>query len=108
MLLLLTGITASADVLGEQNGGWSTYMGAFTYFHNVQFNSDSVGKQNEYYVEYTPNEDAVPIVVNGASIWGTRNIKQAEQYMQENGLRPLAGINADYFSSRQVFRWVIQ
>ena len=45
MLLLLTGITASADVLGEQNGGWSTYMGAFTYFHNVQFNSDSVGKQ---------------------------------------------------------------
>ena len=40
----------------------------------------------------------VPIVVNGASIWGTRNIKQAEQYMQENGLRPLAGINADYFS----------
>lgn len=97
-LLLLTGITASADVLGEQSGGWSTYMGAFTYFHNVQFNSDSVGKQNEYYVEYTPNEDAVPIVVNGASIWGTRNIKQAEQYMQENGLRPLAGINADYFS----------
>ena len=83
-------------------------MGAFTYFHNVQFNSDSVGKQNEYYVEYTPNEDAVPIVVNGASIWGTRNIKQAEQYMQENGLRPLAGINADYFHSRQVFRWVIQ
>ena len=56
-LLLLTGITASADVLGEQNGGWSTYMGAFTYFHNVQFNSDSVGKQNEYYVEYTPNEE---------------------------------------------------
>ena len=86
-LLLLTGITASADVLGEQNGGWSTYMGAFTYFHNVQFNSDSVGKQNEYYVEYTPNEDAVPIVVNGASIWGTRNIKQAEQYMQENGIK---------------------
>ena len=44
-LLLLTGITASADVLGEQNGGWSTYMGAFTYFHNVQFNSDSVGSK---------------------------------------------------------------
>ena len=54
-LLLLTGITASADVFGvSKNGGWSTYMGAFTYFHNVQFNSDSVGKQNEYYVEYTP------------------------------------------------------
>ena len=45
-LLLLTGITASADVLGEQNGGWSTYMGAFTYFHNVQFNSDINLKQS--------------------------------------------------------------
>ena len=69
-------------------------MGAFTYFHNVQFNSDSVGKQNEYYVEYTPNEDAVPIVVNGASIWGTRNIKQAEQYMQDPVI--CYGLRADF------------
>lgn len=89
---------AMASVLGNENGGWSTYMGAFTYFHNVQFESESVGKQNEYFAEYTPNEEAVPIVVNGATLWGTRNIKQAEQYMAENGLRPLVGINADYFS----------
>ncbi len=95
---ILSGTAASADVLGTQNGGWSTYMGADTYFHNVQFTSDSVGKQSEYYVEYKPNSEAVPIVVNGKSIWGTRNIKQAEQYMAENGLRPLIGINADYFS----------
>ena len=90
--------TASADILGTESGGWSAYMGADTYFHNVQFQSDSVGKQNEYYVEYTPNEDAVPVVVNGKTIWGTRTIKQAEQYMADNGLRPLIGINADYFS----------
>lgn len=95
---LLTATSANADVLGTQSGGWSTYMGADTYFHNVQFTSDSVGKQSEYYVEYTPNSEAVPVIVNGKSIWGTRNIKQAEQYMEENGLRPLIGINADYFS----------
>lgn len=95
---MILGTTARADILGDQTGGWSTYMGADTYFYNVQFTSDSVGNQNEYYVEYTPNTDAVPIVVNGASIWGTRTIKQAEQYMQNNGLRPLVGINADYFS----------
>ena len=95
---MLTAAEANADVLGTQSGGWSTYMGADTYFHNVQFTSDSVGKQSEYYVEYTPNSEAVPIVVNGKSIWGTRNINQAEQYMEENGLRPLIGINADYFS----------
>ena len=46
-LLLLTGITASADVLGEQNGGWSTYMGAFTSF--IMYSSirtASVSKMN--------------------------------------------------------------
>lgn len=96
--ILITNITASAEVLGTVTGGWSTYMGADTYFHNVQFTSDSVGLQNEYYVEYTPNEEAVPVIINGSSIWGTRNIEEAEQYMKDNGLRPLVGINADYFS----------
>ncbi len=95
---MLTASAAHAQILGDESGGWSTYMGASTYFHNSQFTSDSVGNQNEYYVEYTPNSEAVPVVVNGASIWGTRNIKEAEEYMKRNGLRPLAGINADYFS----------
>ena len=91
-------LTAGAEVLGTPNGGWTTYMGADTYFYNTEFYSDSVGAQNEYYVEYTPNSEAVPVVVNGYTIWGTRTIKQAEQYMEDNGLRPLVGINADYFS----------
>ncbi len=95
-LFMSTGV--SAEVLGTIDGGWTTYMGALTYFHNIQFYSESVGKQTENYVEYTPNEEAVPIVVNGASIWGTRTITQAEQYMAENGLRPLIGINGDYYS----------
>ncbi len=96
--MVFMGTSANAEVLGNPSGGWSTYMGAATYFHNSQFMSDSVGKQNEYYVEYTPNEEAVPVVINGSSIWGTRDIKEAEEYMQKNGLRPLVGINADYFS----------
>ena len=91
-------LTAGAEALGTPSGGWTTYMGADTYFYNTEFYSDSVGAQNEYYVEYTPNSEAVPVVVNGYTIWGTRTIKQAEQYMADNGLRPLAGINGDYFS----------
>ncbi len=98
VISMMIGTTSYAAVLGEESGGWSTYMGASTYFHNAQFNSGSVGKQNEYYVEYTPNSEAVPVIINGYSIYGTRNIKQAEQYMEDNGLRPLVGINADYFS----------
>lgn len=99
-IMLTTAFTARADVLGTQTGGWSTDMGAYTYFHNVIFQSgsSSVGQQTEYYVEYTPNTEAVPIVVNGESIWGTRNIQDAAAYMENNGMRPLVGINADYFS----------
>lgn len=100
LMMLFTAQTANASVLGTQTGGWSSDMGAYTYFNNVVFQSDSsaVGKQTEYYVEYTPNTEAVPIVVNGESIWGRRNIKEAAEYMENNGMRPLVGINADYFS----------
>lgn len=106
LLFLLTAMTAlcastaNADVLGTQSGGWATDMGAYTYFHNTVFQSDSssVGRQTEYYVEYTPNTEAVPIVVNGESIWGSRDIEEAVEYMKNNGMRPLVGINADYFS----------
>ncbi len=95
---LCFGAAANAEVLGEVTGGWSTDMGADTYFHAVQYTSPGIGKQSEYYVEYTPNSDAVPVVINGESIWGTRDIEEAEEYMIKNGLRPLVGINADYFS----------
>lgn len=87
-----------AAVLGTQRDNIVTDMGAYTYLHNVTFDSSSVGRQQEYYVEYTPNTDAVPVVINGSSLWGTRTIKQAMNYMEDNGLRPLIGINADYFS----------
>lgn len=87
-----------ADVLGTQTSTTVTDMGAYTYLHNVTFDSSSVGRQQEYYVEYTPNEEAVPVVINGSALWGTRTIKQAVNYMEDNGLRPLIGINADYFS----------
>ena len=99
MIVFSTGITAFADVLGTlSDGSWQTDMGGgAVYIHN-EYYSSSVGKQTENYLEYTPNTDVVPIVVNGASVYGKRTIKSAEQYMQNNGLRPLIGINADYFS----------
>ena len=88
---------AFAEVLGTPTGGWMTDMGANTYLHNTSFDSGAA-RQNEYYVEYTPNGEAVPVVINGDFLWGTRTIRQASEYMENNGLRPLVGINADYFS----------
>ena len=98
MLALAMQTAAYASVLGEETGGWATDMGASTVFHKNTFMSSSVGQQTEVYIEYTPNADAKPIVVNGYSIWGTRNLKSAASYMSDSGKRPIAGINADYFS----------
>lgn len=98
--LILTGTTicAEASILGNETDSWSTDMGASTYFHHTTFLSDSVGNQTEAYIEYSPNENAKPVVVNGSSVWGTRSIDSAVSYMENKGLRTMAGINADYFS----------
>ncbi|MGM9937985.1 MAG: S-layer homology domain-containing protein [Candidatus Ornithomonoglobus sp.] len=95
----VSGIEALASVLGtETSDNWTTDMGGgAVYYHNV-FDSPSVGKQTENYVEYKPNTEAVPVVVNGASVWGKRTITSAADYMKDNNMRPLIGINADYFS----------
>ncbi len=101
-LLLCAAVSAPAfaEVLGTLSENWQTDMGGgAVYNHNV-FYSDSVGNQTENYVEYKPNSEVVPIVVNGASVFGKRTISSAAQYMQDNNLRPLIGINGDYFSTK--------
>lgn len=92
--------TAYADVLGilSKSGSWQTDMGGGAVYKHNEYTSSSVGKQTENYVEYTPNAEAVPIVVNGSSVWGKRTLTSAADFMKQNGLRPLIGINADYFS----------
>ena len=89
---------AFADVLGDVTGEYTSDLGAGTQLYSKTYYSESVGKQTEYYVEYTPNSSAVPVVENGASLWGTRTIYRAAWYLENNGYRPLIGINADFFS----------
>lgn len=92
--------TAFASILGTEGGGWQTDMGAGAVYSNNVFVSDSVGRQTENLVEYTPNSESVPVVVNGSSVYGLRTISSAAKYMEDNNLRPLIGINADYFSGK--------
>ena len=91
---------AYASILGTANGGWQTDMGGGAVYSNNVFVSESVGKQTENLVEYTPNSESVPIVVNGSSIYGLRTITSASDYMKKNNLRPLVGINGDFFSTK--------
>lgn len=97
-ILLTTSV--SAGVLGTQNDGWQTDMGGGAIYTNSVYKNESGTSQTENYVEYTPNSEAVPIVVNGASVYGTRTILSAADYMEKNSLRPLIGINGDYFSTK--------
>ena len=93
-------VNASAEVLGTITEQWQTDMGGGAVYNHVEYYSDSVGSQTENFVEYTPNAEAVPVVVNGASVYGKRTITSAADYMTQNNLRPLVGINGDYFSTK--------
>lgn len=101
---ILTALSVSApvyaDILGTVIGSSEADFGGGTYLYNVTYKSDqaSVGVQNEYYVEYTPNDEVVPVVENGYTVWGKRNITNAAKYVSQSGYRPLIGINGDFFS----------
>lgn len=89
-----------ASILGSEITGWSHDIANGTKVYRNSFMSEQsgVGQQVEYFAEYTPNSDVVPTVVNGQSVWGFRTITKAEEYMKANGMVPLIGINASYFS----------
>lgn len=93
--------SVSASILGSETVTQKSYnISDGTVLHENQFMSDQngVGLQSEYYAEYTPNSATVPVVVSGNGVLGKLNARQAVQYMQENGMRPMVGINAAYFS----------
>ena len=90
-------------MLGDVSQAWQTDLGGGAVYKQTVYTSSSVGKQTENYVEYTPNSESVPVVVNGASVYGKRTLTSAADYMEKNHLRPLIGINADFFSTKGAF-----
>jgi len=90
----------NASVLGIDILGWSLDIASGTKIFKNTFMSDKdgIGQQAEYYAEYVPNEDVVPIIVSGEEMWGVDKIHEAEEYLKENDIVPMLGINASYFS----------
>ena len=95
--IILVNTTAFAGVFGNVYNSQSEEMWKHTYYQNSFTNANNQ-KQSEHYVEYTPNTDIVPVMVNGDKLWGTLNIYDAQKYLDKNGFRSRFGINADYFS----------
>lgn len=98
--MMLGSIVCEASVLGNLTGSWYNVLAPDTSFYSNTFMSENekVGQQQEYYCEYKPNKQVMPVVVNGDKIYGKRTILQAAEYMRQNNLKPLIGINGDYFS----------
>ena len=100
-LLAFTVTTAHASILGSLLlHADSINIGKGLELYNNVFLSDQkgVGNQTEYYAEYIPNESVVPTVITGDKIYGKRTAKEIMEYMRENSMMPMIGINASFFS----------
>lgn len=87
-----------ASVLGEQTTHSETEYAQGTTYNRNTFYDESVGQQTENYFEYVPNGDVKPIVSNGSQVYGKRNSKEANKYLEEQGVFAAMGMNADFFS----------
>lgn len=98
--MMIFGQVASASILGNFITSWSIDIADKVIYNHNKFMSEQsgVGQQSEHYAVYTPNEAVKPIVVSGEYLWGRETITQAEEYMKQNGLVPMIGVNASYFS----------
>ena len=100
LMFMLSFETVYGEILGDKITGWSHKIAKGTDLYKNEFISsqEGVGKQTEIYAKYTPNSDVLPIVSGGLTVWGTRNIKKAEEYLGNYGTMPFVGINASFFS----------
>lgn len=89
-----------ASVLGEELYADALVFGDGVVYNDNLFysNQSGVGYQNEHYFTYTPNQNVVPIITNGESVYGRRTLTQMTAYLKERGMTPIMGMNADYFS----------
>lgn len=93
--------TALASVLGSETYSKKQVDVAkgTTYINNV-FISDqaSVGKQNETYYEYQPNDGIVPVIVNDTYVYGKTKVSQMANKLKQQGMYPIMVMNSDFFS----------
>ncbi len=100
LCLILACTTVSASILGEE-----LFADALTFGDGVVYNSNlfysnqsGVGYQNEHYFTYTPNENIVPVITGGKTVYGRKTLLEMTSYLNSQGLTPIMGMNADFFS----------
>ena len=100
-LMIFTANSVYASILGsvlKESTSLPIGQGLVLNYNKFLSDQKGVGNQSEYYAEYTPNTSAVPVVLTGEDIYGKRNALEAIEYMKNNDMVPMLGINASYFS----------
>lgn len=73
-------------------------VGAGLKYYNVA-GENELGLQKQHYLEYTPNEDVLPVVAYGRGFYGKSTINYVADYLQTDlAADPVAGFNADFFN----------
>lgn len=93
--ILLTSYASASSSL------WSTYsmsrtIGEGTVYTNIS-GQNSSGLQKVNYIEYTPNSTVTPMIAYGANLYGKSTIKYVQNYLQNQGMDVIGGINGDFF-----------
>ena len=92
---------AFASVLGSEEIKKSAVeISSGAVLHSNSFYSDQsgVGLQTENYVEYKPNTDAVPVILNNWKLYGRNSVSQMASAVRNSGIYPVMLMNADFFS----------
>ena len=104
-LLLATVITSasgvSASVLGPEtikSSRTEIAHGAVLESNVVYSSQSGVGYQSENFVEYTPNEQTVPILVRNDSLYTRYSVTDKASFFMEQNVYPAMMMNADFFS----------
>lgn len=104
-----TAAILTALVMGlSVSAGAAVSVGEYLHESNIDVARDTTltnsafwnggGRQQEYFLSVKPNATAMPKVVYGNKLYGMSDINYIQDYMDQNGYKGVAGINADFFS----------
>lgn len=100
-ILLISTFTVNASVLGNiliDSYTVEISKGLEATYNQWYSDQSGVEQQTENYLFYTPNDAVEPIITNGDYIYGRTRIDKEVNRLKNEGIVPLAGTNADFFS----------
>ena len=95
--LLLSGTALAAAMGDELDSATVPVRGGIEYTGGVYWSGDDF--RREYYLEYTPNDEAFPVVVYGSKLLNYGDFVSMAKLLNERGYYVIGGINGDYYNT---------